>query len=94
MAMRALDEAAFVAPAIWRAHMERLVHSYADLLDRYAGHRSNSADRDLEAMGIVGALQTAARLVAERLDGGEMAAASSGAQALATMLLSGLAGEA
>lgn len=90
MAMRALDEASFVAPDIWRAHMERLVHSYADLLDRYARQRGARTDRDFEALGIVGALQSAARLVAERLDGGDESAARDGADALAAMLLSGL----
>lgn len=90
MAMRALDEAAFVAPEIWRVHMERLVHSYADLLDRYARQRGEHTDRDFEALGIVGALQSAARLVAERLDSGDRDAASRGADALAAMLLTGL----
>lgn len=90
MAMRALDEAAFVAPDIWRAHMERLVHSYADLLDRYARQKREQTDRDFEALGIVGALQSAARLVAERLDNGDDSAATRGADALAAMLLSGL----
>ena len=90
MAMRALDEAAFVAPDIWCAHMDRLVHSYAYLLDRYARHRGEHTDRDFEALGIVGALQSAARLVSERLGSGDVEAVTRGADALAAMLLEGL----
>lgn len=90
MAMRALDEAAFVAPDIWRAHRDRLVHCYADLLDRYAGERSAESDRDLEAYAIVGALQASATLIIERMEGADKSVIGQSAAALSTMLLDGV----
>lgn len=101
MAMRSLDEAASVAPAIWRGHRNRLQYCYADLLDRHASQRRASMDRDVEAAVIVGALQATTTLAVERAvenptdinhagnNVGENVAAQA-AEALTTMLLCGI----
>lgn len=91
LAMRALGEALFVAPELWRAHMERLVHCYADLLDRHASQRNARDDRDLESQAIVGALQNVTSLVMARYDTGDKSALSRGGEALAAMLMGGFA---
>lgn len=94
-AMRALDEAPFVDPAMWREHVARLVRCYADLLDRHAAGPVRT-DRDTHALAMVGALQAAAHALLDNgtTDGTDLDGnAVRQSEALATLMLHGLGGE-
>lgn len=56
-ALHAISESAFIDQTAWQTHQMRLLHCYADLLERHAGTATPHEDRELHALAISGSLQ-------------------------------------